>query len=54
MKINESVIQLIPEFIKYLYAVIPDRKNMVLAVDELSDLMENIEVDISKQLRARL
>ncbi|MBF0278917.1 MAG: hypothetical protein HQM13_14040 [SAR324 cluster bacterium] len=53
-KVNESVVQLIPEYIKYLYAVMPDRKNMVLTVDELSDLMENIEVDIAKQLRARL
>ncbi len=54
MKANESVIQLIPEFIKYLYAVVPDRKNMILTVEELSDLMENFEVDIAKHLRARL
>lgn len=53
-KFNETVVQIIPEYIKYLYAVMPDRKNMVLTVDELSDLMENIEVDIAKQLRARL
>ncbi len=53
-KHNEAVIQIIPEFIKYLYAVMPDRKNMILTVDELSDLMENLEVDIAKQLRARI
>lgn len=52
-KENTSVVQLIPEYIKYLYAVMPDRKNMIVTVDQLSDLMENIEVDIAKQLRAR-
>ncbi len=53
-KYNESVVQIIPEFIKYLYAVMPDRKNMILTVEELSDLMENMEVDIAKHLRARM
>ena len=53
-KANETVVQLIPEYIKYLYAVMPDRKNMILSVDELSDLIENIEVDIAKRIRSRL
>lgn len=53
-KANESVVQLIPEYIKYLYAVMPDRKNMIVTVDELSDLIENMEVDIAKQIRSRL
>ncbi|MBF0351385.1 MAG: hypothetical protein HQM11_10165 [SAR324 cluster bacterium] len=53
-KRNEKVIQIIPEFVKYLYAIMPDRKNMILTVDELSEVMENIEIDIAKQLRGRL
>ena len=51
---NSKVVQVIPEFIKYLYAIMPDRKNMIITVDELSEVMENIEIDIAKQLRSRL
>ncbi|MGK5091508.1 hypothetical protein WDW89_05755 [Deltaproteobacteria bacterium TL4] len=53
-KRNESVIQVIPEFVKYLYAIMPDRKSMIISVDELSEVMENIEIDIAKQLRGRI
>ena len=53
-KRNETVIQIIPEFVKYLYVIMPDRKNMIITVDELSEVMENIEIDIAKQLRGRL
>lgn len=53
-KRNTSIIQIIPEFVKYLYAIMPDRKNMILTVDDLSGVVENLEIDIAKQLRGRL
>lgn len=52
-KQNAAIIQIIPEFVKYLYAIMPDRKSMIVTVDELSDSMENVEVEIAKQLRGR-
>ncbi len=50
---NQNFITMIPDFIKYLYAIMPDRKNMVITVDELSELVENAEIEVAKQLRGQ-
>jgi len=39
---------MIPEYVKYLFAIMPDRKNMVITMDELSELVENAEIEIAK------
>jgi hypothetical protein len=52
MERNQNFLTLVPDFIKYLYAIMPDRKNMVITVDELSELVENAEIEVAKQLRA--
>ena len=44
---------MIQEFIKYLYAIMPDRKSMMISVEELSELMENSEIEVAKQLRGQ-
>jgi hypothetical protein len=44
---------MIPEFVKYLYAVMPDRKSMMISVDELTEVVENSEIEIAKQLRGQ-
>lgn len=53
-KENEAFIGIIPEFIKYLYALMPDRKNMVITIDQLAELIEGIEINIAKQIRSNL
>ena len=54
LKKNEGVLQAIPEFVKYLYAVMPDRKNMIVTTDELAELMESLEIYLAKQMRSKL
>ena len=44
---------MIPEFVKYLYAVMPDRKSMMISVDELTEVVENSEIEVAKQLRGQ-
>ena len=48
---NQNFLSMVPEYVKYLYAIMPDRKNMVITVDELSELVENSEIEVAKQLR---
>ena len=48
---NQNYLSMIPEFVKYLYAVMPDRKSMMINVDELSEVVENSEIEVAKKLR---
>lgn len=48
---NQKLLPLVPEFIKYLFAVMPDRRNMILQMDELSAVMEDIELEVARQIR---
>jgi hypothetical protein len=50
---NQKYLAMVPEFMKYLYAIMPDRKGMVITVDELSELVENSEIEVAKQLRGQ-
>ena len=50
---NQNYLSMIPEFVKYLYAVMPDRKSMMISVDELSEVVENSEIEVAKQLRGQ-
>jgi hypothetical protein len=50
---NQKYLAMVPEFMKYLYAIMPDRKSMVISVDELSELVENSEIEVAKQLRGQ-
>ena len=51
---NQNFLSMVPEYVKYLYAIMPARKNMVITVDELSELVENSEIEVAKQLRGAL
>jgi len=50
---NQKHLTMVPEYVKYLYAIIPDRKSMMISVDELSELVENSEIEVAKQLRGQ-
>ena len=50
---NQKHLAMVPEYVKYLYAIMPDRKNMMISVDELSELVENSEIEVSKQMRGQ-
>ena len=51
---NRNYLSMIPEYVKYLFAIMPDRKNMVITMDELSELVENAEIEIAKAVRGQV
>ena len=48
---NMSLLPILPEFFKYIFAVMPERNNAILTPEELKELLENIELDISRVIR---
>jgi hypothetical protein len=50
---NQKYLSMVPEFVKYLYAVMPDRKSMMISLDELTEVVENSEIEVAKQMRGQ-
>ena len=48
---NLKIVTILPEFIKYVFAVMPDRRNVVVQRDELGEIMQNVEMDIARIIR---
>ena len=48
---NMSLLPVLPEFFKYVFAVMPDRKNAILTGDQIQELLENVELDIARVIR---
>ena len=48
---NHKLLHIVPEFIKYIFAIMPDRSNMIVTVEELGDVMENLEMDVARTVR---
>ena len=48
---NLKIVTILPEFIKYVFAVMPDRRNVVIQREELGELMQNVEMDIARIIR---
>ena len=48
---NLSFLPLMPEFVRYVFAVMPDRNNVVVAREELAEILQNMEMDIARVLR---
>ena len=46
-----DLLPIFPEFVKYLFAVMPDRKAAIVTLDQLGEIMENVELDIARTLR---
>lgn len=46
-----ELLPIFPEFVKYLFAVMPDRKSAIVTLDELGEIMENVELDIARTMR---
>ena len=47
---NERYLRMLPEYFKYLYAIMPDRRNMIVDTAALQQLVENSEVEIVRHL----
>ena len=46
-----DLLPIFSEFVKYVFAVMPDRKSSIVSLDELSEVMENIDLDIARTMR---
>ncbi len=46
-----DLLPIFSEFVKYLFAVMPDRKSAIVSLDELSEIMENVDLDIARTMR---
>ena len=49
--VNVPYLTLLPEFVRYVFAVMPDRGNVVVEREELADVLQNMEMDIARVLR---
>ena len=48
---NLNLLFILPEFLRYVFAVMPERHSTIVTTNELSDLMETMELDIARTLR---
>jgi hypothetical protein len=48
---NLNLLPMLPEFFKYVFAVMPDRKNTIVTVDDMQEILENLEMDITRVIR---
>lgn len=48
---NFDELPVLPEFIKYVFAVMPDRRNVIVQRDELAEIVSNMETDIARVVR---
>ncbi len=48
---NLSYLPLMPEFVRYVFAVMPDRNSVVVSREELAEMLQNMEMDIARALR---
>ena len=45
---NSDVIQLIPEYFKYIYAVVPEKDKLLIGTEEFQACIEQYEINLSK------
>jgi hypothetical protein len=48
---NLHYLALMPEFVRYVFAVMPDRNNVVIEREDLGEILQNMEMDIARVLR---
>lgn len=45
---NALLLHLIPEYVRYIFAVMPDRTEILMTKENINELMERVEVSLSK------
>ena len=45
---NNLLLHLLPEYMKYVFAVMPDRSNILMSKEEVNEMLERLESNISK------
>ena len=50
---NQLLLHLLPEYVRYIFAVMPDRTEILMTKENINELMERIELNLSKAQRGR-
>jgi hypothetical protein len=50
---NTLLLHLLPEYVKYIFAVMPDRNDILLSRDNINEFMERIEINLAKFQRGK-
>ena len=50
---NELLLHLLAEYIKYIFTVMPDKNDILLSKEEINEVLERVELNISKFQRGR-
>ncbi|MBU2513119.1 hypothetical protein KJ966_17395 [bacterium] len=49
---NALLLHLIPEYVRYIFAVMPDRSEILMTKENINELMEKVELNLSKFQRS--
>lgn len=50
---NALLLHLLPEYVRYIFAVMPDRSEILMTKENINELMERLEVNLTKYQRGR-
>ncbi|MCP4756334.1 MAG: hypothetical protein GY866_36185 [Proteobacteria bacterium] len=50
---NSLLLHLLPEYVRYIFAVMPDRNDILLSKDNINEFMERLEINLSKHQRGK-
>lgn len=50
---NSLLLHLLPEYVRYIFAVMPDRNDILLSKDEINEFMERMELNLTKFQRGK-
>lgn len=50
---NRLLLHLLPEYVRYIFAVMPDRNDLLLSKDQINEFMERMELNLTKFQRGK-
>ena len=50
---NSPLVHLLPEYVRYIFSVMPDRKNLLITREESNEMMDHLELKVSRTQRGR-
>jgi len=50
---NTPLVHLLPEYVRYIFSVMPDRKNLLITREESNEMMDHLELKVSRVQRGR-
>lgn len=54
MSDNKKLLDILPEYVKYVFSVMPERQTMVVGAEELGEIMEIMDIELNRSKRKRI